>query len=87
MIYRCHKMSCRQGHPDQAKKRQWRVETHVIPQLLQDKPGVQQRVMLEMRKDKVRGTKDELRDTYQKRLRKAVECLSRRACRPRSLTD
>ncbi|THH19991.1 hypothetical protein EW146_g1286 [Bondarzewia mesenterica] len=67
------------------KKRQWRVEEVVVPQLQLEKPEVEKRIISEMKKDKVRGTKDELREMYKKRVRDAVDLPAQLTARRKQL--
>jgi mitochondrial inner membrane protein COX18 len=55
-----------------AKRRQWRAEDLVVPALKEARPLVQQQILHEMRVEQPRGTKEELRQMYSKRVQKAV---------------
>ncbi|TFY58031.1 hypothetical protein EVG20_g8310 [Dentipellis fragilis] len=58
-----------------AKKRQWRAEELVAPVVIAEQPKVQERILNEMRHERMRGSKDELRQQFTKRVQKAVASL------------
>ncbi|KAI0053007.1 hypothetical protein FA95DRAFT_1482322 [Auriscalpium vulgare] len=70
-----------------AKKRQWRGEELVVPALQAERPLVQKRIVSEMQVERVRGSKEELRKTYEERVTKALkqrrkELFSEHRCSP-----
>ncbi|KAA1466325.1 hypothetical protein DENSPDRAFT_25878 [Dentipellis sp. KUC8613] len=70
-----------------AKKRQWRAEELVAPVVIAEQPKVQERILNEMRQERVRGSKDELREQFTKRVQKALkarrsELLAKHHCNP-----
>lgn len=56
----------------QAKKRQWRTEEVVVPQLMKERPAILQKVHQKMRQDGFRGTKEEAQVEYAKRAKPLV---------------
>ncbi|CAL1700800.1 unnamed protein product [Somion occarium] len=71
-----------------AKKRQWRAEDVVIPQLQEEKPRLYKQVMDNMHKDRFRGNEDEARMEFEKRLRPTLtgrqkELFAQHHCSPK----
>jgi inner membrane protein COX18 len=58
--------------PIQSKERQWRAEEVVLPRLREEKPKVMEEVRNEMARMGVKGTKDELRAAWGKRVEQLV---------------
>jgi inner membrane protein COX18 len=58
--------------PTQAKRRQWRAEEQALPILKSEGPTVAKRVLEDMQKEKVRGTKEELRKMHGTRTKEMV---------------
>jgi hypothetical protein len=62
-------------NPFQAKKLQWKTEDIVTPRLRELGPQVAQRVVKNMAKEGVRGTKDELKTMHMQRSQQEVMIL------------
>ncbi|KAF9247303.1 60Kd inner membrane protein-domain-containing protein [Melanogaster broomeanus] len=70
-----------------AKRRQWRAEEQVLPILQSEQPTVAKRVLEDMQKDKVRGTKEELQKIHGTRMKEILtarrkELFAEYRCRP-----
>ncbi|KAI0320673.1 60Kd inner membrane protein-domain-containing protein [Amylostereum chailletii] len=70
-----------------AKKRQWRGEELVVPALKESKPLIEKDVVRAMRLENLRGTKDDLRQAFRERMKKAMtarrdELYAEHRCRP-----
>ncbi|KAH7921813.1 hypothetical protein BV22DRAFT_1106968 [Leucogyrophana mollusca] len=70
-----------------AKRRQWRAEEEVLPIINSLKPVVSKKVITEMQKAQVRGTKEELQAMHAKRVKEILvprrnELFSKYRCRP-----
>ena len=55
-----------------ARKRQWKTEEIVVPQLAQERPQILQKVHEEMRRDGFRGNREEAQKEYAKRAKALV---------------
>lgn len=56
----------------QSKQRQWRAEELVLPRLQLEGPVIAKRVLEDMQKEKMRGTKEELQTVHRTRMKEAV---------------
>ncbi|KIJ20251.1 hypothetical protein PAXINDRAFT_166359 [Paxillus involutus ATCC 200175] len=70
-----------------AKRRQWRAEEQALPILKSEGPTVAKRVLEDMQKEKVRGTKEELRKMHGTRTKEMLtarrkELFAEHHCRP-----
>ncbi|KAF9226557.1 hypothetical protein BS17DRAFT_775824 [Gyrodon lividus] len=70
-----------------AKRRQWRAEEQVLPILQSEGPTVAKRVLEDMQKEKVRGTKEELQKMHSNRMKETLtarrkELFAEHRCRP-----
>ncbi|KAF8845852.1 hypothetical protein BDN67DRAFT_304334 [Paxillus ammoniavirescens] len=70
-----------------AKRRQWRAEEQALPILKSEGPTVAKRVLEDMQKEKVRGTKEELRGMHSTRTKEILtarrkELFAEHRCRP-----
>jgi len=70
-----------------SKRRQWRAEEEALPRLQSEVPGIAKRVLECMKKDKVRGTKEELQAVHRVRMKEAVatrrkELFAEHRCQP-----
>ncbi|KAK7695905.1 hypothetical protein QCA50_000544 [Cerrena zonata] len=70
-----------------AKRRQWKAEDVVVPELKQERPQLYKKVLADMHKDKFRGNEDEARMEFEKRMRptlkaKQRELFAKHGCSP-----
>lgn len=56
----------------QSKRRQWRAEEQVLPRLQSEGPVIAKRVLEDMQREKVRGTREELQTIHRARMKEAV---------------
>jgi len=69
-----------------AKKRQWKTEEVVLPQLLQERPQIFQRIHEEMRKDGFRGTREEAMAEHAKRAQPMLKARQKELCKEHNCT-
>ncbi|KAI9574725.1 60Kd inner membrane protein-domain-containing protein [Boletus coccyginus] len=58
--------------PFSSKRRQWRAEEQALPRLQSEGPVIAKRVLEDMQRAKVRGTKEELQTIHHTRMKEAV---------------
>ncbi|KAG8218588.1 60Kd inner membrane protein-domain-containing protein [Butyriboletus roseoflavus] len=71
----------------QSKRRQWRAEEQVLPRLQSEGPVIAKRVLEDMQREKLRGTKEKLQTIHSTRMKEAVaarrrELFSEYRCQP-----
>ncbi|KAI0702879.1 60Kd inner membrane protein-domain-containing protein [Cytidiella melzeri] len=69
-----------------AKRRQWKTEEVVLPQLLQERPLVFQRVHAEMKKDGFKGSREEAIKEHAKRAQPILKARQKELCREHKCT-
>ncbi|KAG9317410.1 hypothetical protein JVU11DRAFT_1609 [Chiua virens] len=70
-----------------SKRRQWRAEEQVLPRLQSEGPVIAERILKDMQREKVRGTKEELHMIHSSRMKEAVaarrkELFAEHRCQP-----